>query len=96
MAAGLGRLVIILAFQARNWLNSEADRTDRSASDGENRELPVGTDKSRVQQLRDGKAWAIQTEARLTRAVICDAWRNRQMRTDIGIQFFFDANGKFL
>jgi hypothetical protein len=63
MAAGLGVLLTILAFQARTWLNSEQTRlTDQRATEILNRDLPVGTDNSCVKQLLDRKAGAHSEE----------------------------------
>jgi hypothetical protein len=98
VAACLGRLVIILAFQARTWPNSEQTKlTDQQAREILNRELPVGTDKSRAKQLlrREGLG-LFRGETRLSRPWSVMHSRNGLIRTDIRIQFFFDSNGKLV
>jgi hypothetical protein len=57
IAACLGALAIILAFQARTWRSSRQTKlTDQQARETLDRELPAGTDKSRVQQRLDAEA----------------------------------------
>jgi hypothetical protein len=94
IAACLGALVIILAFQARTWLNSEQTKlTVQETREILNRELDVGTDKSRVQQFLRREAWAYSDGGSTIQAMVREASRNRLIRTDIRISFFFDSNG---
>lgn len=90
-------VIIILAYPARHWLNyAQVNLTDRQAREILNRELPIGTDKSRVKQFLDVKAWAYSDKGSSVQSMIRDASHNFLIRTDIQIQFFFDSNGKLV
>lgn len=52
----------------------------------------MGTDKSRVRQLLGREGLGLRGST--LQAVVCEASRNRRVRTGIRIQFFFDSNGK--
>ncbi len=66
--------VIILAYPARHWLNSEyIYLTDQQARKILNSELPIGTDKSRVKQFLDVKAWAYSDKGSSVQSMIRDA-----------------------
>jgi hypothetical protein len=76
-------------------LNSEQTKlTDQQAREILNRDLFVGSDKSRVKQFLAAKAWAYSDRGSTVQAMVRDASRNGLIRTDIQIQFLFDLNGK--
>jgi len=88
-------VTIILAFPARHWLNSQQTKlTDQQAREILNRELPIGTDKSRVKEFLDAKAWTYSDRGSTIQSMIRDASHNFLIRTDIQIRFFFDSNWK--
>ncbi len=90
-------VIIILAYPARHWLNyAQVNLTDRQAREILNRELPIGTDKSRVKQFLDAKAWPYSDRGPSIQSMIRDASHNFLIRTDIQIQLFFDSNGKLV
>jgi hypothetical protein len=90
-------VLIIFAYPARHWLNSaQINLTDQQAREILNRELPIGTDKSRIKRFLDTKAWPYSDRGFFIQSMIRDASHNFLIRTDIQIQFFFDSNGKFV
>jgi len=90
-------VVAILAFPVRTWLKSQqTNLTDKQAREMLNRELTIGTDKSRVKEFLDAKYWAYSDRGSTIQAMVRDAGHSLLIRTDIQVQFFFDANGKLV
>ena len=90
-------VLIILAYPARRCLNSEHIKlTDQEAREILNRELPVGTDKSRVKQFLDVEGWTYTDSGSTIQSLVYDAAHNFMIRTDIHFQFFFDSKEKLV
>jgi hypothetical protein len=96
IAAGLAALalMIVLAFQVHRLNSAQINLTDQQAREILNRELPIGTDKSRVKQFLDAKSWANSDRGSAIQAMVRDASHTILIRTDIQIQFLFDSKGK--
>jgi len=74
IAACLGALLIVLAFQARTWLNSKQTKlTDQQAREILSRQLPLGTDNSRVKEFLEAKYWAYSDRGSTIQAMVRDA-----------------------
>lgn len=87
----------ILAYPDSRWLNfRQAKLTRQQARDILDRELPTGTDKSVVKQVLEGKHWVYSDEGSTVQAIVRDESRNSLIRTNIRIQFLFDANSKLV
>jgi hypothetical protein len=94
---GLAAIVIIFPFYARTWLNREqAKLTDQQAREILNRELPAGTDKSRVKQFLDMNAWDYSDGGSTIQAIVRDASHNSLIRTNIRVRFYFDSQRKLV
>jgi hypothetical protein len=91
----LAIVAVVLAFPASTWLRWQQTKiTDRQTREILSRELPVGTDKSRVKLFLDGKHWAYSDRGSIIQASIRDASRGSLIRADIRMQFFFDSQDK--
>jgi hypothetical protein len=89
-------LIAVVALQVHRLNSEQTNLTDQQTRDILNRELPIGTDKSRVKRFLDARAWRYSDRGSAVQAMIKDASHNFLVRTDIQIQFLFDSEGKLV
>jgi hypothetical protein len=98
IATGFAALavVIFIEFEVHRLNSRQINLTDEEAREILNRELPIGTDKLRVKQFLDAKGWAYTDSGSSIQAMVRDAAHTFWIRTDIHLQFFFDAKGRLV
>jgi hypothetical protein len=93
----LAVVVTILAYPGSRWLDfRQAKLTQQQAREILDSELPTGMDKSVVKQSLDAKHWVYSDGGATIQAIVRDESRNYLIRTNIRIQFFFDADSKLV
>ena len=98
MAVGFATLalVTIIAFLFLKLNSTQINLTDQQLRGILDRELPNGTDESRVKHFLEAKSWAHSETDSTILAIVRDASHAGLIRKDIQMQFLFNSEGKLV
>lgn len=92
--------VIAVAACSAVWVHGLSKKkvslTDQQAREILDRELPLGTSRSKVKEFLEHKGWSHSDEGSKTYALVRDASHTFIVRTDIQIRFLFDSEEKLV
>ena len=89
-------LVTIIAFLFLKLNSTQINLTDQQLRGILDRELPNGTDESRVKHFLEAKSWAHSETDSTILAIVRDASHAGLIRKDIQMQFLFNSEGKLV